>query len=161
LKERRSEDDLSFNYSRLKRSFHERVWRMPAARTVVGITVSVLGAAMLLYAGLHFNKFFFVQEMLTKADIQIYDRYVATPAFLGLLVLLDGSFILTLKRVFSLTFHFLGNFVWLVAVCQLDQNLVIPITDVSAYQQAFYLVLAGVLIFIVGVIVNDIPQRRK
>jgi hypothetical protein len=99
--------------------------------------------------------------MLTKADIQIYDRYVATPAFLGLLVLLDGSFILTLKRVFSLTFHFLGNFVWLVAVCQLDQNLVIPITDVSAYQQVLHLVLAGVLIFIVGVIVNDIPQRRK
>jgi hypothetical protein len=137
------------------------VWGTPAVRTVVGVIVSVIGAAILLYAGLNFDKFFFVQEMLTKADIPTYDRYVATPAFLGLLVLLDGSFVLTLKRVFSLTAHFLGNFVWLVAVYQLHQNLAIPITDVSAYQQVFYLVLIGVLIFIVGIIVNDIPQHRK
>jgi hypothetical protein len=137
------------------------VRRTVHGRTAVGVIISVIGVAILLYAGLNFNRFFFVQEMLSKEDIPTYDRYVSTPAFLGLLVLLDGSFILTLKRIFSLTFHFLGNFVWLVAVYQLDRSLAIPITSVSAYQQVFYLVLAGVLIFIVGVIVNDIPHRRK
>lgn len=80
---------------------------------------------------------------------------------MALLVLLDGSFVLGLKRVFSLSVHLLGNFVWLLALYLLDQNLSIPTTNVSAYQQVFYLVLLGVVFFIVGVIANDIPQRKK
>ena len=99
--------------------------------------------------------------MLTEADIPAYGRSVAAPAFLALLVLLDGSFVLGLKRVFSLSVHVLGNFVWLLALLQLDRNLAMPITAVPAYQQIFYLVLVGVIFFIVGVIVNDIPQRKK
>ena len=134
---------------------------MAAVRTVVGVVVSIIGLVMLLYAGLNFNNLFFVQKMLTKADIPTYGRSVATPAFLGLLVLLDGSLVLGLKRFFSLSVHLLGNFVWLLAVYQLDRNLAVPITDVSAYQQVFYLVLVGVVFFIVGVIVNEIPQRKK
>jgi uncharacterized membrane protein YidH (DUF202 family) len=134
---------------------------MPAVRTAVGLVICVVGLVVLLYAGLNFNNLFFVQEMLTRADIPTYGRSVATPAFLGLLVLLDGSFVLGLKRVFSLSVHFLGNIVWLVAVYQLDRNLAVPITNVSAYQQVFYFVLVGVAVFVAGVIVNDIPQRRK
>jgi hypothetical protein len=134
---------------------------MASVRTVVGVVVSVIGLLLLLYAGLNFNNLFFVRRMLTEADIPVYDRSVAAPAFLALLILLDGSFVLGLKRVFSLSLHVLGNFVWLLALYQLDQNLAVPTTDVSAYQQVFYLVLVGVVFFIVGVIVNDIPQRRK
>jgi hypothetical protein len=128
---------------------------------MVGVVIAVIGLALLLYAGLNFNNLFFVQKMLTKADIPVYDRSVAVPAFLALLVLLDGSFVLGLKRIISLSVHVLGNFVWLLALYQLDQNLAVPIMSVSAYQQTFYLVLSGGVFFIVGVIVNDIPQRNK
>jgi hypothetical protein len=134
---------------------------MAAVRTIVGVVVSIIGLVMLLYAGLNFNNLFFIQEMLANADIPTYGRSVAAPAFLGLLVLLDGSFVLGLKRSFSLSLHLLGNFVWLLALYQLDQSLAVPVTDVSAYQQVFYLVLVGVVFFVVGVIVNDIPQRKK
>ena len=134
---------------------------MTGVRTVVGVVASIVGLVLLVYAGLDFNNLFFVQKMLTTADIPVYDRSVAVPAFLGLLILLDGSFVLGLKRVFSLSIHLLGNFVWLLALYQLNQNLVVQTTEISAYQQVFVLVFIGVVFFIVGIIVNDIPQRKK
>jgi hypothetical protein len=134
---------------------------MAAVRTIAGIVVSIVGMVLLVYAGLNFNNLFFVQKLLTKPDIPVYGRSAVVPAFLGLLILLDGSFILGLKRVFSLSAHVLGNFVWVLALLQLDQNLMVPITDVSAYQQVFVLVFVGVVFFMVGIIVNDIPQRRN
>ena len=134
---------------------------MVAVRTIVGVIVSLIGLLMLLYAGLGFNNLFFLQRTLAQADIPVYGRLVAVPAFLGLLILLDGSFILGLKRVFSLSVHVLGNLVWLLALYQLNQNLAIPTMEISAYQQIFYLVLAGVLFFNVGIIVNDIPRRSS
>jgi hypothetical protein len=137
------------------------VWEMAAVRTIVGVTVSLIGLVLLLYAGLNFNNLFFVQKILTEAAIPVYGRSVAAPAFLGLLILLDGSFVLGLKRVFSLSVHLLGNFVWLLALYQLNQNLAVPTTDIPAYQQVFYLVFVGVVFFIVGIIVNDIPQRKN
>lgn len=136
-------------------------WAMAAVRTVVGIVVSIIGLVLVVYAGVNFNNLLFVQKLLTKADVPVYDRSVAVPAFLGLLILLDGSFVLGLKRVLSLSIHLLGNFVWLLALYQLDQNLVVPTTDISAYSQVFVLAFVGVVFFVVGIIVNDIPQRKK
>jgi len=116
---------------------------------------------LLLFAGLDFNNLFFVQKMLTKSDIPSYDQGVVLPGLLGFLVLIDGSIVLGLKRVFSLSLHVLGNFVWLFALSSLHQELAVPITDISAYQQAFYLVFLGTIFFVVGIIVNDIPARAK
>jgi len=134
---------------------------MVAVRTIVGVIVSVVGLMLLFYAGLDFNNLFFVQKTFTQAYVPVYNRLVVVPAFLGMLILLDGSFILGLKRVFSLSVHVLGNLVWLLALYQLNQNLAIPALEISAYQQIFYLILAGVFFFIVGIIVNDIPQRKS
>ena len=134
---------------------------MAAIRTIVGVVVSITGLVALTYAGLNFNSLFFVQKLLTKEAIPVYDRSVIVPAFLGLLVLLDGSFMLGLKKIFSLSIHLLGNFVWLLALYQLDRNLVVPIVEISAYQQVFVLVFVGVIFFIVGIIVNDIPKRNR
>lgn len=137
------------------------VWELTTVRTIVGIVVSASGLILLLFAGVNFNNLFFVHKMLTRTDIPVYDRSAVIPAFLGLLILLDGSFVLGLKRIFSLSLHVLGNFVWLLAIYQLDQNLLVATMDISAYQQVFYLVFVGVLFFIVGIIVNDIPKRSK
>ena len=134
---------------------------MVAVRTIAGVIVSVVGLMLLFYAGLDFNRLFFVQKTFTQAYVPVYNRLVVVPAFLGMLILLDGSFILGLKRVFSLSVHVLGNLVWLLALYQLNQNLAIPTLEISAYQQIFYLILAGVLFFIVGIIVNDISQHNS
>jgi len=134
---------------------------MVAVRTIAGVIVSVVGLMLLFYAGLNFNNLFFVQKTFTQAYVPVYDHLVVVPAFLGMLILLDGSFTLGLKRVFSLSVHVLGNVVWLLALYQLNQNLAIPTLEISGYQQIFYLMLAGVLFFIVGIIVNDIPQRKS
>lgn len=131
-----------------------------AARTIVGVAISVVGLLLLVFAGLNFNSVFFVQKMVAKSDIPAYNRAVVLPAILGLLVLLDGSFILGLKRTFSLSLHVLGNFVWLFALYQLNQNLAVPVTEITAYQQIFFLVFLGIIFFVIGIIVNDIPQRQ-
>ncbi len=150
------------------RTYTQNPFRIPGmelksstVRTTVGIVISAIGLILLLYAGVNFNSLFFVQKMLSTPDIPAYGQSVALPAFLGLLVLLDGSFVLGLKRVFSLSLHVLGNLVWFLTIYQLDQKLAIPSTDVSDYQQIFYLVFVGLLFFMVGIIVNDIPKRSK
>ncbi len=134
---------------------------MISVRTLAGIVLSIIGMLLFVYAGLNFNNLFFVQKLMTKNDIPVYSPSTVVPAFLGLLILLDGSFVLGLKRVFSLSAQIIGNFVWLLALFQLNQNLMAPITDVSAYQQVFVIVFVGVLFFMVGIIVNDIPQHRN
>jgi len=129
------------------------------ARTVAGVSICVLGLILLLVAGLDFNNLFFVQKLLTKSDVPTYNQNVVLPGLLGFLVLIDGSIVLGLKRIFSLSLHVLGNFVWLFALSTMHQELAVPITDISAYQQAFYLVFLGTIFFVVGIIVNDIPRR--
>ena len=134
---------------------------MAAVRTITGIGMSIVGMLLLISAGLNFNNSFFVHKMLTTSDIPVYGRMAVVPAFLALLILLDGSFVLSLKRVFSLSAYALGNFVWVLALFQLNQNLTIPVTDISAYQQVFVLVFVGVVFFMGGIIVNDIPKRTN
>lgn len=133
---------------------------MVSVRTVFGVVFSIIGLVLLLYAGFNFNYLFFIQEMSTESDIPAYWRSVAAPAFLALLLLLDGSFVLGLNRAFSLSVHAMGNFVWLLALLLLDRNLAMSTTALSAYQLIFYLVLVGVVLFVVGTIANGIPQRK-
>jgi len=130
-------------------------------RTVAGIVISIVGLLLLVFAALDFNNLFFVQKMLTRSDIPMYNRQVVLPALLGLLILLDGSFVLGLKQTFSLSLHLLGNFVWLYALYSLNQNLAVPITDIDAYRQVFYMVFVGIIFFVIGIIANDIPQQKK
>jgi hypothetical protein len=82
------------------------------------------------------------------------------PFLLGILALLDGSILLGLKRVFSLSIHLLGNFLWLYALYILYDNLAIPITDTTAYHHVFLLGFLGLIFFVAGVIANDIPKRK-
>ena len=130
-----------------------------AARTITGVVFSIVGLLLLLYAGYEFNSLFFVSKLTGVADIPSYNQSVITPFLLGILALLDGSVILGLKRAFSLSLHLLGNFVWLYSLYMLYKNLSFPITDITAYHQIFLLDFLGLLFFVVGVVVNDIPRR--
>ena len=115
---------------------------------------------LLLFSGYEFNTLFFVDKIATVAAIPSYNGNVVLPTLLGIIALLDGSTILGLKRSFSLSIHLLGNFVWLYALYLLYNNLAIPITDIAAYHRIFLLDFVGSILFVVGVIANDIPKRK-
>ena len=85
---------------------------------------------------------------------------MVAPFLIGLLALVDGSIVLSLKRSFSLSLHLLGNFVWFYALYMLYNNLALPLTEIQAYQQIFILGFLGLALFVIGVIANDIPVKR-
>ena len=132
-----------------------------SVRSVVGIVFYVLGLVVLIFAGLNFNNLFFAQKLLTKSDIPTYSQLVFMPILLGVLVLLDGSFIAGLKRASSGVLFAVGNLAWLYGFYVLYQRLSVPVNEIDAYRTIFYLISAGVLVFIIGVIVNDIHKGSK
>ena len=131
-----------------------------SARTATGVVLSILGLLLLLYSGYEFNNLFFIDRLLAVSDIPAYNGFVVMPFLLGNLALLDGSIALGLKRSFSLSIHLLGNALWLYALYILYDDLSIPITDITAYHQAFLLAFLGLIFFVIGVIANDIPKRK-
>ncbi len=131
-----------------------------AARTILGVLFSIVGVAFVGFAAYNFNALFFAQKMLTQADIPTYGSKVVLPLLLGFIVLLDGSITLGLKRKGSLVLHLLGNFALVWAVNLLYGNLAVPVLDVSPYQPVFYSVVTGMVLFVAGFIVNDIPHRK-
>lgn len=132
-----------------------------SARTIIGVVFSVVGLLLLLYSAYEFNNLFFVTNLAAVSDIPSYSQFVVMPFSLGILAILDGSVILGLKRSFSLSLHLLGNFVWLYALYMLYDDLAIPITHIPAYHQIFLLGFLSLVFFVVGVIVNDMPQRKS
>jgi len=131
-----------------------------AARTAFGVLFSIAGLSLLLYSGYEFNDLFFLTKLAAVSAIPSYNQFVVLPFFLGILALLDGSVILGLKRSPSLSLHLIGNFVWLYALYMLYDNLAIPITDITAYHETFLLSFLGLVFFVLGVILNDIPKRK-
>ncbi|MGP8069119.1 MAG: hypothetical protein ACLP5V_04460 [Candidatus Bathyarchaeia archaeon] len=131
-----------------------------SARTVTGVVMSILGLLLLLYSGYEFNNLFFIDRLLHVSDIPAYNGFVVMPFLLGNLALLDGAIALGLKRSFSVSIHLLGNVLWLYALYILYDNLAIPITNITAYHQAFLLGFLGLIFFVIGVIANDIPKRK-
>ena len=131
-----------------------------AARTAIGVLLSIVGLLLLGYGGYEFNHLFFLTKLLTVSDIPSYNQLVVTPFLVGILSVLDGSVILGLKRSFSLGIHLLGNLVWLYGLYMLYDNLAIPITDIVAYHEILLLSFLGLVFFVVGVIANGIPRRK-
>lgn len=86
---------------------------------------------------------------------------VFIPILVGVLVLLDGSFIANLKRASSGVLYALGNLAWLYGFYLLYQRLSVPVNEIDGYRTIFYLVSAGVFAFIIGAILNDIHKSSK
>ena len=83
------------------------------------------------------------------------------PILLGVLVLLDGSFIAGLKRASSGVLYAVGNLAWLYGFYLMYQRLSVPVSEIDAYRIVFYLTSAGVFAFIIGAILNDIHKSSK
>ena len=132
-----------------------------SGRTAVGVILSIVGLILLIYSGYELNSLLFNANLASLSDIPSYNQFVVTPFLLGILALVDGSVVLGLKRSSSLSLHLLGNVVWLYALYSLYDNLALPVTNISAYHQIFLLSFLGLIFFVVGVIVNDIPKRKN
>lgn len=132
-----------------------------SARSVVGIVLYALGLIMLVYAGLNFNNLFFVQRLMAKSDIPVYSQMVFIPILAGLLALLDGSFVANLNRRISGMLCILGNLAWAYGFYLLHARLSVPVEDIGAYRIAFYLISAGVLLFIIGAIADEVRKGSK
>lgn len=131
-----------------------------SGRTAIGVLLSIVGLLLLLYSGYEFNNLFFVAKLATVSSVPSYDQLAITPFLVGIILLLDGSVVLGLKRSFSLSLNLVGNLVWLYGLYMLYDNLAIPITDISAYREIFQLGFLGLVFFVVGAMANDIPGRR-
>lgn len=132
-----------------------------SARTIVGVVVAVIGIVAFLIAGVNFNTLFFQNRFTRVEDVPAYAKIVVLPFMIGVLLLFDGSFILGLKRIFSLSAHFIGNVVWLWGSYSLYTNLLVPVRELELYRSIFFAFLLAIVVFVVGIIVNDIPSPRK
>lgn len=79
----------------------------------------------------------------------------------AVLLLFDASFILGLKRVFSLSAHIVGNVIWIWASYSLYANLLMPVRDLEMYRPIFLGFLVAIVMFVVGIIVNDVRSGKK
>jgi hypothetical protein len=86
---------------------------------------------------------------------------VFMPILAGVLIFLDGSFIANLKRKWSGGMYVLGNFAWLYGFELLYEKLSVPVSEIDSYRNLFYLISAGLLLFIIGAILNDVPRRSR
>jgi hypothetical protein len=128
---------------------------------MIGVVFYILGLIVLIFAGVNFNNLFFVQRLLAKSNIPVYAQLVFIPILAGLVVLLDGSFIANLKRTTSGVLYALGNLAWVYGLYLLYARLSVPVEEIGAYRIVFYAISAGVLVFIVGAIVNDLHKDSK
>jgi hypothetical protein len=131
-------------------------------RTAAGVVIAVLGIVAFLLAGVNFNTLFFENRFARVEDVPAYARIVVLPFLISVLLLFDASFILGLKRYFSLAAHLVGNVVWLWASYTLYTNLLVPVSELQAYRLAFFGFLLAIVIFVIGIVVNDVsPGKRQ
>ncbi len=133
---------------------------MAWARTVIGIVLSIIGLLLVGLGGLGFNSLFFTEKMVSQSDIPSYGQAVVLPLLVGFLLLVNGSVILGLKRRSSLILHILADLAWIYGLSVLVQQLRVPIMETEPYKLVFYLAFGGILLFVLGFIINDIPKRQ-
>jgi hypothetical protein len=132
-----------------------------AARTLTGVAVAVVGIIAFLIAGVNFNTLFFQNYFTRVEDVPAYAQIAVLPFLVAVLLLFDASFILGLKRAFSLSAHIVGTIVWIWASYSLYANLLTPVRDLEMYRPIFLGFLFAIVMFVVGIIVNDIRSGKK
>lgn len=125
------------------------------------MAVAIVGIIAFLIAGVNFNTLFFQNQLTRVEDVPAYARIVVLPFLVAVLLLFDASFILGLKRVFSLSAHIVGNVIWIWASYSLYANLLMPVRDLEMYRPIFLGFLVAIVMFVVGIIVNDVRSGKK
>lgn len=125
------------------------------------MAVAIVGIIAFLIAGVNFNTVFFQNHFTRVEDVPAYAQIVVLPFLVAVLLLFDASFILGLKRVFSLSAHIVGNVIWIWASYSLYANLLMPVRDLEMYRPIFLGFLVAIVMFVVGIIVNDVRSGKK
>ncbi len=132
---------------------------------MVGVLLLFLGI-LSIGAGLYnFNQFFFVEKRSTwdrvLGALPLYATWVVVPVMIGLLLVIDGRVIYRLKRNWTLQIHLVSNLIWLYATKIVFDLFSEPATYPQRYQQVFHLMAATLFLFILGVLIDSIPGRKK
>jgi len=127
----------------------------------LGILVIAVGIVALGYAAYKLNQFLFVEGMLEREHIPLYARDVGLPFILGILVLIDGSIILGMKRMASMILHLVANVAWIYGTFRAYTLVQMVETEIRAYQLPFLLYVIAVFLFIFGAVINAIPKKSQ
>jgi len=127
----------------------------------LGILVIAVGIVALGYAAYKLNQFLFVEGMLEREHIPLYARDVGLPFILGILVLIDGSIILGMKRMASMILHVVANVAWIYGTFRAYTLVQMVETEIRAYQLPFLLYVIAVFLFIFGAVINAIPKKSQ
>jgi len=99
--------------------------------------------------------------MLEREHIPLYARDVGLPFILGILVLIDGSIILGMKRMASMILHVVANVAWIYGTFRAYTLVQMVETEIRAYQLPFLLYVIAVFLFIFGAVINAIPKKSR
>ena len=127
----------------------------------LGILVIAVGIVALGYGAYKLNQFLFVEGMLEREHIPLYARDVGLPFILGILVLIDGSIILGMKRMASMILHVVANVAWIYGTFRAYTLVQMVETEIRAYQLPFLLYVIAVFLFIFGAVINAIPKKSQ
>jgi len=127
----------------------------------LGILVIAVGIVALGYGAYKLNQFLFVEGMLEREHIPLYARDVGLPFILGILVLIDGSIILGMKRMASMILHVVANVAWIYGTFRAYTLVQMVETEIRAYQLPFLLYVIAVFLFIFGAVINAIPKKSR
>ena len=127
----------------------------------LGILVIAVGIVALGYAAYKLNQFLFVEGMLEREHVPLYARDVGLPFILGILVLIDGSIILGMKRMASMILHLVANVAWIYGTFRAYTLVQMVETEIRAYQLPFLLYVIAVFLFIFGAVINAIPKKSQ
>ena len=135
------------------------------ARVAVGLAFLLLGVAAIAVGLYNFNEFFFTRGWSTwdrfLGAMPLYATFVALPTMVGVLLAIDGRVIYRLRRRWTLQIHVVSNLIWLYATKMLFDLMSEPSLDPTRYQEVFHLVLATFVLFLVGLLIDGIPSRKK
>lgn len=135
------------------------------ARSLLGILMVITGFACIVASLYNFNEFFFRKGWSTwervVSALPLYALYVATPMLLGMLLFIDGRIVYRLRRKWTLSIHFVSNLMWLYGIKLLYDLMSQPITEARRYQEVFYLIVASLTLFLIGVAIDSIRLSKK
>jgi hypothetical protein len=129
-------------------------------RRAVGFGLIAVGIGLLLDGLYNLDNLLFIGNVTGFNSLPVYASFVVTPSFWAAMLLLDGCFLLRLRRRIAQIVCGLANAPWTVGVFDLNAKLAASITFAPAYQQDFVYFALAVALVLVGATTDAIASRK-
>jgi len=128
------------------------------ARSVIGLTVALLGLSFIILGLYQFNELFFLRTRISAQDLPLYGQLVASLILLGVLLSVDGVLVASLSSGWALGTLLLANLLYAFSSVQLVALLLAEQTNPALYQQPFFALAASAIFFILGGIIDSLRR---